>query len=434
MISLNPFKRIKTSNPVIERKSNIVDLVPGSFLDHVFGGGSYVSARQAASFYQSTSAVATAVDMIADAVEQIEPVIQTSDGKFIKDHPVLDLVRNPNGFSRWHQFIGALARNYLLKHDSLISASGNIKRPPIEIWPVNLQTVSIIEHLDRYPSSYIITNGPITGNFDRSSRNRKIGTRFYEGMLKELYHIQGYSSRITQTESDSPLQAAANEAKQIIKGKYHNLQLLNNGGRLSLMIAFKDDDVIDDEEHKTRVKRINEQYSGPENAGKIGVISNADIAEMKEFGVNNKDMDFAELESLASFAIYLRYKVPLALISTKASTFNNLATGVELFYDQAVLPAADVLFSGLTFFLMHRFGLDPNKEKLTYNPESIDSLKTRTLNEVEKRKKINVETTNELRSLLPGREPLKDGGDDVYHPKNLIVLGADAFTGDNNNT
>lgn len=426
-------KWFRKDSPVSETKSNIFDLEPGSFLDYVFSGGSYVSARQAASFYQSTSAIATAVDMIGDAIEQIDPVIQTSDGKFTEDHPVLDLIKNPNGFSEWHQFMGAVARNYLLKHDSLISAAGNVNRPPIQIWPVSLQTVSIIEDVDKYPGRYLVTQGPVRGTFDRFDKNRVIGTRFYDGNIKELYHIQGYSSRIDQLESDSPLQAAANEAKQLINGKYHNLKLLTNGGRLSLMIAFKDEDSISDDEHKKRVKSINEQYSGAENAGKIGVISNADIAEMKELGINNKDMDFAELETLASFAIYLRYKVPLALISTKASTFNNLATGVELFYDQAVLPTADVLFSGLTRFLMPRFKIDPKNEKITYNPESISSLKKRKLNEVEQRKKINVETTNELRSLLPGREPITDG-DVLMQPNNLVIVGTDAFTSDNNNT
>ena len=53
---------------------------------------------------------------------------------------------------------------------------------------------------------------------------------------------------------------------------------------------------------------------------------------------------------------------------------------------------------------------------------------------MEQRKKINVETTNELRSLLPNREPITEGGDQVYQPANLVAVGQDLFTDDNNNT
>ena len=131
-----------------------------------------------------------------------------------------------------------MARNYLLKHDTLSTAAGTVSLPPIELWPVSLQSVSIVPDMDKYPQNYIVTQGPLVGNYIRNEKNRKNGYRFYDGALKELSHIRGYSSRIDQTQADSPLQSAAQEARQIIQGKTHNLQLLSNGGRLSLLITF----------------------------------------------------------------------------------------------------------------------------------------------------------------------------------------------------
>ncbi len=429
MISFNP----KSWFGKIERKSSQISIAPGSFLDYALRGGSYISARQAADFYRNTAAVATAVDMIADSIEQIKPVIEDKDGKFIDDHEILDFLKRPNGFDVWHSFIGTLSRNYLLKHDTLMTSAGNVMRPPIEMWPVSLQVASVTQGIDDYPFNYIVPSGPIKGNFTRNEKNRKIGIRFYDGSLKEIYHISGFSSRITKTESDSPLQAASNEARQIVKGKSHNLKLLENGGRLSLLIAFNDEDSVGDDVHKDRIRKINEQWGGEENIGKIGVISNADISEIKELGTSNKDMDYANLESMASMAIYLRYKIPLPLVDNSASTFNNLSTGIELLYDNSVLPTVDVLFSGLTYFLFHRFGIDPSKQRITYNPEAIGPLKKRKLAEVEQRRKIAIETINELRSLLPGREPLKKG-DILYQAANLVPVGEDLFTDDNNDT
>lgn len=101
--------------------------------------------------------------------------------------------------------------------------------------------------------------------------------------------------------------------------------------------------------------------------------------------------------------------------------------GVQLLYDWAVLPLADTLFSGLTSFLLPRYGLDPRKVKITYNPESIQALKQRKLDELEQRKKIGIETINELRELMPNRDAI-DGGDELYQLATLVPIGSDPFT------
>ena len=434
MFSWNP-KNWFTSKqiPVSEKKSHTIPLPKGSILERIFSGnGSTITARQAAEFYRNTPSVATAVDLIADSIEQIQPVLQTQDGKFEDSHEILDFLKSPNGFDTYHNFIGQLARNYLLTHDSLLTIAGNIRSKPLEMWAVSMQNVSPIQGVDEYPLNYVVSSGALRGNFIRDESNRKIGARFYDGVLKELFHIKGYSSTVEQIRGDSPLQAAANSIKQIISGQLHNLSILNNGGRLSLLIAFKDEGgEIDDDEHQDRIQAINEQFGGINNAGKIGVFSNADVSEVKEFGINNKDMDYSTLESMAAQGVYLRYKIPLPMVTTDASTFNNLLTAIEIFFDNAVLPLADVLFSGLSFALMHRFGLDPLKERLTFNPESIQPLKKRRLEEVKLRKEINIETINELRSLLLARESLGEEADILYQQANLIPLAADQETSDN---
>jgi len=432
MFSLNPknwFKEKESKKG--ETKSAYLPLEQGSFLEYALGSpGATISAQMANGFYRNTSAIATAVDMIADSVKLVQPVIEDSEGKIITDHEIIRFLKKPNGMNLYHDFMGTLARNYLLKHDSLITCVGNIKRPPIEIWPVSYQEVSVLENLDTYPDAYIVPTGSVTGTFTRST-DRKLGTKFYDGNLKEIYHIKGFSSERNNIQSDSPLQASANEARQIIKGKLHNLSLLDNGGRLSLLISFNDEDMITESEHDQRKQRIQEDFGG--NAGKIGVISGADISSVKEFGVNNKDMDYAELETFAGYAIYLRYNVPLALVTNDAATFNNMQTGIELLYDMAIIPLANILFEGLSDLLLHRFGLDPKKFKITYNPESIDALKKRKIEEVKKRQEIGVETDNELRSLLPNREPV-EGGDVLYKSSNFLPIGTDLYTDDNNAT
>ena len=142
-----------------------------------------------------------------------------------------------------------------------------------------------------------------------------------------------------------------------------------------------------------------------------------------------KDMDYAKLDEIAGTSIYFRYKIPLPLITTKATSFRNMETGVQMLYDMAVLPHADKLFSGLSRFLLPRFGLDMNSMKITYNPDSLQALKSRRLDELIKRKEIGIETINEMRENIPNRKPVKDG-DVIYQNVSLAPLGTDVSNKD----
>ena len=428
----NPFKTLfSRKQPPVKRTKTAVSAVSwpipeGSFLEYILNGTGSITANQAMEYYRKSSAIATAVDKIAGKVEQITPVLEGRDGKLISDHEVLRLLTNPNPFESWTGFIGKLSRHYLLTHDSHLSLIGNIRRPPLELYAIKPQNVSVTSANDSYPASYLITSGPCKGNYARELDKDR--ARFVYNELQELTHIMGFSSRSDDTVADSPLEAAALEARQLIKGRYHNLALLDNGGRLSLIVAFKDADGMDDDEHATRKQRINEDLAGEQNAGGIAVISGEEV-EIKEVGKSNKDMDFSELDKTASQAIYLRYEVPLPLVTTEASTYNNIENALLDFYENTVLPFTDFLFEGVQKAVFPRYNNSLEGYRLTYDPESINILIRQKLDEIKKRRDINIETTNELRALLPHREAV-EGGDVLYQNATLVPVGTDLFTED----
>ncbi|MCK5018040.1 MAG: phage portal protein [Candidatus Peribacteraceae bacterium] len=420
----------KKTVPAIEQKGQTTEVIwplpEGSFIEYALGLGGRVTASKAMQFYRTNSTIATAVDKIATKVEQISPVLKTKDNKFIKEHPVIDLLKSPNPFDTWQEFIGKMSRHYLLKHDSHLSLLGNVQRPPLELYAVKPENVSTTQAADYFPAAYNVTVGPGRGHYLRKEVGRL--ARFLDGNMKEFYHMMGFSSRSDEIQGDSPLEAAALEAKQQIQGRTHNLSLLKNGGRLSLVVSFKDADGTDDDEHKLRKQRINEDLGGSGNAGKIAVVSGAQV-DIKEVGTNNKDMDYAMLDKVASQAIYLRYEIPLPLVSTDASTYNNVENALFDFYENTVLPHVDILFSGLSKVLLPRYGIDDMV--ISYDPESINTLIRQKLEEIKTRKDINIETINELRALLPNRESISAGGDTLYQPAILVPVGEDLFTDDN---
>ncbi len=427
------FRKKQPEKAIEKKEKSQIPIAPGSFLNYILTGGGTVTAEQAMTFYRENSAIATSVDLIAGSFEQIQPVLETKDKEgnktFDSEHEIIQKLRKPNEFDAWQKFAGDISRHYLLTHDSLISFLGNIRRPPGACYSVKPQNVSVLQDIrDLYPQTYIIPQGAGRGTYSRATSPQ--GVNFYDGNLKEVYHIMGFSSRPDNLSGDSPLEAAALDAKQQIEGNIHNLQVIKSGGRLSLVVSFNNTggDPITDDEHQERKKRINEEMGGSHNAGSIAVITGEET-KIEEFGKTNKDMDYARLMEMAAFAIYNRYRIPLPLITTIASTFNNMQTATEQLYDFAVLPHAEIIFGGLSLFFLPRYGLDPMLVRITYNPDSITALKTRRLNELEKRRKMNLETTNELRADL-AREPA-EGGDILYQPANLVPVGTDLYTEDN---
>ena len=418
MALIPKFFKKHDKKPILKASSLIDNIDEGSLLGHAILGGSSLNPRQAAQFYQSSPAVATAVDMIADEVEQLRPfLIDKLTGEATRDHPILNLLDSPNPVDDRRSFIGILARDWLLNRDSFVLTVGNIRREPLELWPVKCANINIVEGSDSYAESYILVKGVGVGSY---YRNEDIGSswRYTANDLQELLHIRGFSSRSTNLHGDSPLLAVSTEIRQNLAGSQHNLAVLNNGGRLSLVVIMKD--TLDEEEHNRRKNAIKQQLGGAGNSGKIAVISSEDM-EIQEFGKSNKDMDFSTLSQMSENAVYKRYKIPLPLVTVDASTYNNVENAKYDLYDRAVLPVFDVLMQGLAKNLFPRMGIDPNRFTLSYNSEEIPALRGRMIDELKQRSDINIETVNELRSLLPNRPDIS-GGDEVLRPSGLVPI------------
>jgi len=311
----------------------------GSFLK--FGApGNAVTPTSAMNLYNKSSAVSIPINYIAEAFASINPVLKNGT-EIITDHPVLDLLQTPSPFFSQDLFLENLGKNYLIAGETELIAIGNINRPPIELQPINPKNVTINEGSGGLATSIIVSGETLVGAYNLVKRGRQI--HYIRGNLSEIKQIRNYSTRDNSLiRGQSLLVSASAEARQHIEGNNHNVSLLVNGGRVSLVFHF-DEDLGDDDFQATK-QRVMEQYAGAQQAGKIGVTSGGKL-DIKELGINNKDMDFANLQAMAQRAVALQYKVPLPLITTDASTFNNYKEAKSALYDDAVLPLADRIFA-----------------------------------------------------------------------------------------
>lgn len=390
----------------------------GSFL--MFGNGSAATPAGALSLYDKSTAVSIPVNMVADAFASIAPVLKFKD-EILDDHEILDLLNNPSPFYSRTLFFEMMAKDYLVTGETELVALGGVNRPPIELQPISPRNVSVNEAQNGTNGAFIVAGNTLAGQYTLKITRRRV--RYFDGGLREMKQIRNYSTKNNSLlRGQSLLVSASKEALQHIKGGDHNISLLDNGGRVSLVFHF-DEDLSPDEFEETK-KRVRAQYGGTTKAGMVGVTAGGKL-DIKEMGVNNKDMDFANLQNMAQRAVALQYKVPLPLLTTDASTFNNYKEARAALYLDAVLPLADRIFGGLTDMLMPRYGLDPNDYRITYDKTKIEALTAIALEELKLRKEINIESDNELRATI-GRKPYA-GGDAVLKPANLIPAGTDIF-------
>lgn len=423
--------------PAPEQKSKRVEtkvLGLNDTLGKFFLLGSEGLASTAASafhLYEQSTAVSIPVNMIADAFATFEPVllIKGADGqdRLERNHPVLDLLRKPGERYSLELFLETLAKAYLVTGECFVIGLGGVNRPPLAMTPIDPKSLTPSRGIGGTdaPALWHVAGNTLPGVYTRGTA-RDAG-RYFEGSLRELWQIRNYSTRDNGLlRGMSPLVSASREARQHVLGSQHNVSLLERGGRVSLVFHFRQD--MDEDDFETVKERVRDQYGGASKAGEIGVTAGGEL-DIKEAGVNNRDMDFANLQKLAMKSVALAYHVPLPLVSDERMTMGNYAEAKTALYDDAVIPLAGRIFGGLSDALLPRFGADPRRMRITFDPDLVPTLLSRRNEELKLRKEIGLETDNELRAMI-GREPYT-GGDVHYKPSSSIPVGTDIFTDDN---
>lgn len=430
MIAPGPPGRVR-----VETKSTVSPLVIG--LDDEIGQLLLLSERgraynptAALYLYEQSSAVSIPVNWVAEAFSSVplSLMLNTSKGpEVIKDHDVLGALRQPSAWHDGELFIDILAKDYLITGECHFVALGNINmnRPPLELVPISPRSITPSPEIySDAPVGWNVLGNTLTGFYELELKGKQ--ARYLQGNYRELHTTRNYSTRNNSMfRGQSPLVPAAREVRSHILGTEHNVSLLENGGRVSLVFHF-DTNMKRADFEETR-RRIIEQYGGWNRAGSIGVTSGQGM-KIEELGTAPKDMDYKGVHQVAKESVAMTYRVPLPLISTVNMTLSNYKEAKTALYDDAVIPLASRILGSLSRFLLPRYGLDPEKARICINPDDIPALVSRRNDELGKRAKLNIETDNELRGMI-GREPY-EGGDQVYKPATLIPVGSDLFTED----
>jgi len=414
----------KKDIPMLSVKSNLY----AQELLHLMNSDTIAASAQGAlKLFRTSSAVSIPVRLIANNVGMITPVLKTEQGEVVADNDLISLLKNPKFGVSSFLFFKSLAIYQSIVGKSYVWAGGNISLPPVAIDKVNPANINLNTLSNGEITTINVTTGPYQGTY--VAEKDGVRTRYILNNFAEIGIIPGFSSRTDDRVmiGESPLIAVGPEIQQVVDGAIHNSALLKNGGTLSTIFSLKGD--LSDDQFEDAASTIMAKYQGPNKAGTIGVVGAEDV-DIKQFGNTPKDLDFEKLQKLARKIVALQYGVPIALVDNEKSTFNNLGTSNEMLFDNACEPVITETLTGLEFFLFPRFKMDITKFDLTFDRTNLPILRQRFIRELKERREAGVETPNELRSLI-NREPLREGGDELYWTVTQAPIGSDAFTDDN---
>jgi HK97 family phage portal protein len=343
-----------------------------SFYDYLNLNGEYdLSIIVLISLYLRVSPFFLCVDKIARAIAQISFKVKDKNTEDFVDHPVLELLNNPNAEQSGSQFIYELSSVFSITGNAFINSTGRVTQPPLEIWNVKPQWVTafnskIIDNLGQMPSRYqVSTRFRTSVMFDADEiKDGMFSTvRYYNDTTGELWHIKQYNpfGNVNNYFGSSKAQPLVLELEQYASGNVNNLNLLKRGSRPSMAWVNNRGEELTENQWQ-RLQDEAAKYSGSANAGSTPILDGMDVKEMSQ---NNRDMQFKELQDATRASIANVYGIPLALISDAVMTFNNLETSQTQFYENAVVPQMDYLTDELTRLLMYRYEGSENLE-ITY--------------------------------------------------------------------
>lgn len=369
-------------------------------------------------YYKMCAPLGDAVDTIAQGVSDIQPQMWDKKKKKFVDHPILELIEYPNTSQSREDFMKELSGVESINQNVFLEFIGRENKPPI-----SMETRSPV-HSTLMPNSVgdlgtiLIRTTYINDMYKAKIIDKR--TRYRNGNGKEIWPILGFNTDKGSNRfyGIPRIQSLYYDIEQYIMSGRHNAALLKNGARPSGVMTSKQPDPLTDDQYTRMQDQLNRYYAGPDNAGKVML---AEWFEYKSMIVSNRDMDFPELRAGVKEMIYLRYGIPLPLVTTGAMTFNNYGTSRVAEYQNAIIPQTKYLLSQIWNAVGYRY--NPNdwrNYELTIDETKIDALETVKTESIKLRSQVGVNTINELRVALGDDE--KPGLDDIYRPANEIPI------------
>ncbi len=323
-----------------------------------------------------------AVKLISEAASAM-PLVLQDEGRRYDSHPVLDLIRRPNGAQGRAEFLEAVYGHLLLSGNAYIEAVPGAGSVPGELHVLRSDRMSLIPGSDGWPVAYDYSVGGRTHRFAMTPESQPI------------CHIKTFHPSDDHY-GFSPLQAAAVAIDVHTSASAWSKALLDNAARPSGAIVYKGADgqaQLSTDQYDRLVSEMEMHHQGARNAGRPMLLEGG--LDWKPMGFSPSDMEFQQTKEAAGREIATAFGVPPMLMGIPGdATYSNYQEANRAFYRLTVLPLVARVTAGISHWLSTFTGelveLRPDLDQIPALAVERDQLWARVgaaafLTEVEKR-------------------------------------------------
>ncbi|MCJ8139294.1 phage portal protein [Falsirhodobacter halotolerans] len=286
-----------------------------------------------------------AVKLIAEAAAALPLVLQDAERRY-DAHPVLDLVRRPNGAQGRVEWFEAVYAQLLLSGNAYLEAVPG-ERLPVELHVLRSDRVNLVPGADGWPVAYDYTVGGRSLRFDMT------------GGMPPICHIKAFHPQDDHY-GLSPMQAAAVALDVHTSASRWSKALLDNAARPSGAIIYSGLDgqgTLSPDQYDRLVAEIEMNHQGARNAGRPMLLEGG--LDWKPMGFSPSDMEFQKTKEAAAREIAIAFGVPPMILGIPGdATYANYQEANRAFYRLTVLPLAAKVTAAVSHWLSLHSGVE----------------------------------------------------------------------------
>ena len=362
-----------------------------------------VTAMQATAVWACVQAIS---QDIAKVPAQLKRRLPSGDTEVVLDAPLARLLRKPNTWQTWNEYVQFQLVNRLLSGNSYAVIQRDGSNRLTGIVPVAANDVTIYEaagqiYYDVHPSNTFVA-GMIGG-----------GRRFDRG---EIHHVRGMS--LNGIHGLSPVAYFRETIGLSLAQERHGAALFGNSAMPSGVLET--DDALS-EEAASRLKRSwNDAQSGVDNAGKTAVLESG--VKWKPLAMSNEDAQYLESRRFSVSEIARIYRVPPHKVGDlERATFSNIEEQSLEYVTDCLMPHFEAIEAAM--------GRD-----LVSQPDQFIEFDVSRLLRGDIKSRIEamgalwdrgVVNADEIR-MKEGMNPMPDGlGATYWRPLNFVAVGSE---------
>jgi len=291
------------------------------------------------------------------------PLLAYVGKKEVPDHPFLKVLSRPNPWQSGAELVDAFVAYLKIAGDAFLEGvelDGDIR----ELYALRPDRMKAIAGRRGYPEAW-------TYSVDGSSSYR-FEMDAGPGSQLPIMHVREFNP-LDDWYGMSPVSAAAFAIDVHNAAGGYNKALLDNSASPSGALVYKgaadSDGALTDEQFQRLKGQLEENHSGPKNAGKPLLLEGG--LEWQAMGMSPREMEFVLGKREAAREIALAFGVPPMLLGIPGdNTYSNYSEANRAFHRQSVLPLLDRICDALSNWLQPTYpGL-----RIGYDVDQVDAL------------------------------------------------------------